>query len=355
MTLIRVLILVSIFSTTSLAQVSVRIHYNASWQITIERDASFIRNTEVVFQGDSLIWDGVFTDSTVDGRLVREGTYRNGEKHGHFKFYHDNTVLESSGEYVDGRRIGKWNYYNDHGGIKQVVIFSGEDFSVQEFYDTRNKRLVSEGSGNWRLSVPFGDKVVMLNAYFTNGKRSGKWVYRYSPGGKILTEEYGDEGSFLNGIDHEKKGNPTYAETKLKATLFEVPDLLRMERLEASEYFHGPDAVQYIRGIEPQEVDHPGLKPSYRDGIEEFYEYVLKNYRYPETAYRDRLEGQVIIDFLVDMDGSTSDFRVMRGISQELNAEAVRLISSTDGWVPAEYKDQSVQSRISVPITFKVK
>ena len=235
MTFIRILFLLStLCAITSLAQKPVTIYYNLLWQITIEKDASFIRIAEVVFLGDSLIWDGIFTDSTVDGRLVREGTYRNSEKHGHFKFYHDNTVLESSGEYMDGRRIGKWNYYNDHGGIRQVVVFSDEDFSVQEFYDTRNKRLVSEGSGNWKLSVPFGDRVVMLNAYFTNGKRSGKWVYRYSPGSKILTEEYDDDGSFLYGIDHEKKGNPAYTETKLKAFLFEVPDLLSMERLATS-------------------------------------------------------------------------------------------------------------------------
>jgi TonB family protein len=343
-----------IASLHATAQELTTLYYNESWQLTIKREAIYKRQAAVKFRGDSLIWDGEFTDRTMDDRILREGAYRNNVKQGLFKFYHENGVLESTGEYLNGQRAGEWRYYNDHGGTKQVVVFEGREFSVLEFFDTRDKQLVSEGTGNWKLFVPFGDRVVSLDAYFTSGKRSGKWVYRYSPGGKILMEEYDDTGNLIEGVDYEKKGNPTYLKTKLTAGLFEVPSVLSAERLFTDDHFYGPDAIRYVRGIVPKTVEHTGLKPSYRDGIEEFYNYVLQNYRYPESAFNERLEGQVIIDFLIDAQGNTLDFRVMRGISQELNAEAVRLISSTDGWIPADDQGQPVSSRMSVPITFKV-
>lgn len=339
---------------SAFGQELVSLYYNESWQLTIEKGATFVRKAEVTFHRDSLVWNGPFTDSTVDGKLLRQGTYRNNLKQGLFKFYHDNTVLESTGEYVDNRRVEEWKYYNDHGGMKQLVVFNGEDFVIKEFFDTRDKQLVSGGTGNWKLFVPFGNRVVSLDAYFSEGKRSGKWVYRYSPGGKILVEEYGEDGELLEGIDYKKKGNPDYKETKLTSALFEVPGILSAEQLVTDDHFYGPDAIRYIKGIEPKTVEHPGLVPTYQGGIEEFYIYVLNNYRYPESAFEERLEGQVIIDFMIDDQGNTSNFRVMRGISQELNAEAVRLISSTEGWVPAEHKGQPVNARKSVPITFKL-
>ncbi len=356
MTFIRVFFIILFVSTTirSLAQESVKIYYNDSWQVTIKKDAAYVREAQVTFEDQTLVWNGTFTDSAIDGRLIRSGTYRNNQKQGLFEFYHENTVLESSGRYDNDQRVGEWEYYNDHGGIKQVVVFDGEEFSVQEFIDTRDKQLVSEGTGNWKLFVPFGDRVVSLDAYFSQGRRSGKWVYRYSPGGKILAEEYDDDGKLIEGVDYEKKGNPTYQETKLTATLFEIPNLLRAEQLRTDDHFYGPDVIRYIQGIGPETVEHPGLVPTYQGGIEEFYNYVLQNYRYPESAFAEGLEGQVIIDFMIDSQGSPSDYRVMRGISQELNAEAVRLISSTDGWIPAEYNGRPVNARKSVPITFKI-
>lgn len=336
------------------AQEAKTLYFNESWQLTIRKDAAYIREAAVIFEGDSLVWDGDFTDKTIKGELLREGSYRNNVKQGIYKFYHDNGVLESTGQYVDGQRVGEWTYYNDHGGIKQEVVFDGQDFSINEFYDTRDKQLVVAGTGNWKLYVPFGDRVVSLDASFTDGQRSGKWVYRYSPGGKILVEEYDQQGNLIEGIDYEKKGNPTYNQTKLTASLFEVPSLIRAEQLVTDDHFYGPDVIRYIRGIAPKTVDYTGLKPTYRGGIEEFYNYVFQNYRYPESAFEQRLEGQVIIDFLVDDEGRTSDFRVMRGISQALNAEAVRLISSTDGWIPPQHDGKPVSSRMSIPITFKL-
>lgn len=341
--------------TPAWAQELATLYYDQDWRLTIKNEAAYIRHAEVSFVADSLIWEGDFTDDTVDGRRIHEGTYRNHMKHGTFKYYHENGLLESTGAYQMGRRTCEWLYYNDHGGIKQRVEFTGEHFSIKEFYDTRGKQLVAEGTGNWRLSVPFGDRAVTLDAYFDAGRRSGRWVYRYSPGGKILVEEYDEEGLLITGIDYAKKGNPTYQQTRLTAALFEVPGVQSAERLYTDHHFYGPDAIRYIRGISPVTVEYTGLKPSYRNGIEEFYNYVLQNYRYPESAFRARLEGQVIIDFLVDREGKTSDFRVMRGISQALNAEAVRLISSTDGWVPAQYEGAPVRARMSVPITFRVK
>ncbi|MEQ9297368.1 MAG: TonB family protein [Cyclobacteriaceae bacterium] len=350
-----VISLVLLVRVSAFGQELVSLYYNDSWQLTISKEATFVRQAEVTFHGDSLVWNGQFTDSTIEGKLLREGTYRNNLKQGLFKFYHDNTVLESTGEYTDDRRVDEWKYYNDYGGIKQLVIFNGDDFTIKEFFDNKDKLLVSEGTGNWKLFVPFGNKVVSLDAYFSHGQRSGKWVYRYSPGGKILVEEYSEGGEVLEGIDYQKKGNPTYQKTKLTSSLFEIPSILRAEQLVTDHHFYGPDAIRYIKGIGPRTVEHPGLVPTYTGGIEEFYNYVLQNYRYPESAFAKRLEGQVIIDFLIDDQGNTSNFRVMRGISQELNAEAVRLISSTEGWVPAEYNGQTVNARKSVPITFKLK
>ncbi len=336
------------------AQQSVTIFYDSAWLITREADAVFKRTAVVDFSGDSLIFNGPFKDVAMDGTIRAEGQYMKGKKEGEFSFYHPNGVLEVKGTYADDRQIGTWKYYNEFGGDKQTIEINGEDFIVQEFYNEKDKLLVQNGTGNWKLFAPLGNQYALLDAYFDNGKRVDTWNFRYYQGSRIFREEYDENGNFLEGIDYRGRGKSTYTKTQFTSSLFEIPSIKKMEKLLADEHFYGADAIQYIKGIPPVAVTHDGLKPTYKGGIEAFYNYVLQNYRYPEEAYQQKLEGQVIVNFHLSAEGYPSDFRILRGISQALNAEAVRLIKNAPGWQQATYNNQPVSSRMTIPINFRV-
>lgn len=171
-----------------LGQEQVTIYYDSLWRITRASDAVYKRAAEVTFKGDSLVFDGEFSDMLLDGTIRAEGQYVKGNKVGRFSFYHPNGVLEVTGKYEKNEQIGLWEYYNDHGGDKQTIIINGDEFVVEEFYDEKGKKLVQEGTGNWRLLAPVGDQYALLDAYFEAGNRVDTWNFRYYKGSRIFRE-----------------------------------------------------------------------------------------------------------------------------------------------------------------------
>ncbi len=86
-----------------------------------------------------------------------------------------------------------------------------------------------------------------------------------------------------------------------------------------------------------------------------FSEYVAKNIKYPEVAVKNKLEGKVYIQFVVDVDGQVRDATVLRGASPLLNEEAVRVVKSSPAWTPAQDKGVVVKQLFTLPVVFSLK
>ena len=54
-------------------------------------------------------------------------------------------------------------------------------------------------------------------------------------------------------------------------------------------------------------------------------EFVAKNIKYPDTAKKDSIEGRVVVEFWIEIDGSTSEHRIIRSVREDLDEEALRI------------------------------
>ena len=83
--------------------------------------------------------------------------------------------------------------------------------------------------------------------------------------------------------------------------------------------------------------------------------FLQKNLRYPAAARQARVQGKVIVEFLVGTDGSISDIKVKHSICPELDAEAMRVIGLMPKWRPGEQRGKAVSVRYEMPIEFRLK
>jgi TonB family protein len=94
--------------------------------------------------------------------------------------------------------------------------------------------------------------------------------------------------------------------------------------------------------------------PEFPGGITTFYDYVGDNLKYPEEARKKGIEGKVFIEFVVDKSGRVNDTKILRGISPDCDAEALRVIANSPKWLPASHNDHVVNVRMVMPIMFKL-
>ena len=95
--------------------------------------------------------------------------------------------------------------------------------------------------------------------------------------------------------------------------------------------------------------------PEYPGGQAALFEYLQKNVKYPADAEKKKIEGRVLVTFVVNTDGSITDIEVVRKTFPSLDAEAVRVISGMPRWKPGEQKGQKVRVKYTVPLTFRLK
>ena len=91
--------------------------------------------------------------------------------------------------------------------------------------------------------------------------------------------------------------------------------------------------------------------PDPRQFIEKWvYQYL----KYPDSAVRNGIQGRVLVEFIIGKDGNVSDVRVVKGVSEELDAEAVKVISASPKWKPGKVNGNKVRSSMTIPVEFKL-
>ena len=96
------------------------------------------------------------------------------------------------------------------------------------------------------------------------------------------------------------------------------------------------------------------VMPQFPGGSAAMMQYLMKNIRYPEESFKNNIQGRVIVSFTVGKDGSISDAHVMRHISPQLDAEALRVINTMPNWTPGMQDGKPVAVKYAVPVTFRI-
>lgn len=91
-------------------------------------------------------------------------------------------------------------------------------------------------------------------------------------------------------------------------------------------------------------------------GIDQFYNYLLKNIQYPKEARESNITGKVIVEFVVEKDGSISskNINVLKSPHKSLSKEAIRLIKNGPKWTAGKLKGVPVRTKKVMPITFNL-
>ncbi len=89
-------------------------------------------------------------------------------------------------------------------------------------------------------------------------------------------------------------------------------------------------------------------------GADEFGKWVASQIVYPENAKAAGKEGRVLLKFKVAKDGSIQNVKVVRGVDPELDAEAVRVVSSAPAWTPGMQNGEPVAVNYVFPVVYKL-
>jgi len=97
------------------------------------------------------------------------------------------------------------------------------------------------------------------------------------------------------------------------------------------------------------------VQPAYPGGKEEMMKYLRKNLKYPSTAKNNKSEGTVMVEFVVQEDGSITNVKTVKPLEDEaLNEEAVRVVSEMPTWAAGKQNGAPVHVKYTLPITFKL-
>ncbi len=94
--------------------------------------------------------------------------------------------------------------------------------------------------------------------------------------------------------------------------------------------------------------------PSFPGGQTELMKLIAQSVRYPVDAYRDRVQGRVVMQFVVDKDGKVTLPTVVRGVCESLDEEAKRGVMQLPDFIPGKLRGEPVAVRYTLPILFKL-
>ncbi len=181
---------------------------------------------------------------------------------------------------------------------------------IQEVWGRDGTPLVAESDGWAKLSgSSLNGLVVFEQGKVTGNRKQGRWIGQLADS-TLVFEEFYENGKFLRG----------------------------------KNVLNGKETAY--------ESEYP-IAPRYQEVLQEMYQFLGKNIRYPVEASRNNTTGKVAISYMVNEDGTFSDYRIEQSAGKSLNDEALRVIKLMSGrWLPGTHKGMVIKQRFTMPIGF---
>ena len=94
--------------------------------------------------------------------------------------------------------------------------------------------------------------------------------------------------------------------------------------------------------------------PEFPGGMKEMLKFLQENVKYPENAMKNNVQGRVIVQFVIEKDGTPTEFKVLRSVDPDLDAEALRVLQTMPKWKPGMQRGEVVRVKFTVPVSFKL-
>ena len=124
------------------------------------------------------------------------------------------------------------------------------------------------------------------------------------------------------------------------------------EVLKAKEEIAAPEPPKPVE--ENKVFDVVEQMPSFPGGMGALMNWLSQNIKYPVIAAENGVQGRVIVQFVVEKDGSITDVKVAKSVDPSLDKEAARVVGSMPHWIPGKQNGSAVRVKYTVPVTFKL-
>lgn len=94
--------------------------------------------------------------------------------------------------------------------------------------------------------------------------------------------------------------------------------------------------------------------PEFPGGGSAFIQWLTRQLRYPPLAQSQRIQGRVVVSFIVNKDGSIADVKLEKSVNALLDCEALRVIRMMPRWKPGVHNNQPCRTMVAVPVVFKI-
>lgn len=154
-----------------------------------------------------------------------------------------------------------------------------------------------------------------------------------------------EQSEILNKVDNLSDLPPEILDVvKFQPDDFSEEELLEEEKEEPiNQNADDPETLRMVQEL-----------PMYPGGMVEFMKWLTKNLNYPKYALRNKIQGKVMISFIVNTDGTISDIKVVKRAHALLDAEALRVARLMPKWEPGKDHGKVCRSMVAIPIVFEI-
>ncbi|WP_162996345.1 energy transducer TonB [Mucilaginibacter celer] len=208
--------------------------------------------------------------------------------------------------YKYGRLNGRIVEYYPDGKVYLTGSYDIDGLKVDSCNDLAGKSTVEKGLGKQTL---YNDNFKIIGGgALLNGRRDGVWKSVLND--SVAYEITYAKGKLVSGIGYDTKTGAKYPFSQIQTL------------------------------------------PDFKGGLEAFAKYIEKQLHYPSAAKQNNIQGRVILEFVVDKNGSVRDIKVVRGIGYGCDEAAVQVLRECPRWTPGTYYGLPVNIRYSVPVNF---
>ena len=138
----------------------------------------------------------------------------------------------------------------------------------------------------------------------------------------------------------------------MKNKLIPLFCLLSIMLIKSISFAQNNNPKYYIENKKDTIFTEPNSLPVFVYELYNLDEYIQANLKYPKTAYKDNISGTVYLTFVIDNKGIIKNIQIIKGIRDDLNKEAIRLVSSMPKWTPGMYKGRYITAEYKLQVKF---
>lgn len=221
------------------------------------------------------------------------------------------------------------------------VITAGHDKKTYQYHliGMQHQPVAAANLYNNFSVLPLKKRIKMLNKKRTRSIMKSKYLMLLPVAAMLLL--------FSNCVNKAKNGEQQ-ATTEVKDTT--ATNVAQTPKEEAAP------VSQETSSISPDETifEIVEVMPEYPGGMQACLKYLAKEIDYPKKAQDAGQQGRVIVQMVVSKEGKVVNPKIVRSVSPELDAEAIRVVKSMPDWKPGKQRGQAVNVKYTLPIMFKL-